>query len=137
MFRRRISALLALVLVSSLAFAQDTGRADQFRKIYEQKYSSKLVPLLTEVLRFPTVQDNTDARDRQQKWIETTGTALGFAVRNAGLITEVELPGPANAPVLGLVVHGDVQPVNESESQRSTILWSREERCRLRTWLRR
>jgi succinyl-diaminopimelate desuccinylase len=112
MFRRRTSVLLALVLASSIGFAQD---ADQIRKIYQEKYSSKLVPLLTEVLRFPTVQDNTDARDRQQKWIETTGTSLGFTVRHAGLITEVELPGPANAPVLGLVVHGDVQPVNETE----------------------
>ncbi len=36
-------------------------------------------------------------------------------MRNAGLVTEVELPGPEGAPVLGLVVHGDVQPVNEAE----------------------
>ena len=29
-------------------------------------------------------------------------------------MTEIELPGPPGAPVLGLVVHGDVQPVEES-----------------------
>jgi succinyl-diaminopimelate desuccinylase len=115
MFLRRTSALLALVFAATVAFAQNSDRADQVRNIYQQKYSSKLVPLLTEVLRFPTVEGNTDARDRQQKWIESIGTSLGFTVRNAGLITEVELPGPAGAPVLGLVVHGDVQPVNESE----------------------
>ena len=115
MFRRFALALLVLSLGSTVALAQASGNADQARKIYREKYSSKLVPLLTEVLRFPTVQDNSDARNRQQKWIETTGTGLGFTVRNAGLITEVELPGPANAPVLGLVVHGDVQPVNEAE----------------------
>jgi succinyl-diaminopimelate desuccinylase len=28
------------------------------------------------------------------------------------MVTEIELPGPAGAPVLGLVVHGDVQPVD-------------------------
>ncbi|HWE23538.1 MAG TPA: M20/M25/M40 family metallo-hydrolase, partial [Myxococcales bacterium] len=32
---------------------------------------------------------------------------------DAGSITEIELPGPAGAPVLGLMVHGDVQPVDE------------------------
>jgi succinyl-diaminopimelate desuccinylase len=115
MFRRLALTLLILSVASSTALAQTKGHADQVRKIYQEKYSSKLVPLLTEVLRFPTVEGNADARDRQQKWIETTGTAFGFTVRNAGLITEVELPGPANAPVLGLVVHGDVQPVNEAE----------------------
>jgi succinyl-diaminopimelate desuccinylase len=42
------------------------------------------------------------------------GRSLGFTVRDAGMVTEVELPGPAGAPVLGLVVHGDVQPVEEA-----------------------
>jgi predicted dipeptidase len=28
------------------------------------------------------------------------------------MVTEIELPGPPGAPVLGLVVHGDVQPVD-------------------------
>jgi predicted dipeptidase len=42
-----------------------------------------------------------------------TAAALGFVARDAGKITEIELPAPAkNAPVLGLVVHGDVQPVD-------------------------
>src|SRR4051812_23874555 len=100
----RRTAQLIVVLVASIAcFAQPTAHSQKVRRIYEQKYSSKLVPLLTEVLRFPTVEGNTDARDRQQKWIETAGTSLGLTVRNAGLITEVELPGPANSPVLGLV----------------------------------
>jgi succinyl-diaminopimelate desuccinylase len=31
------------------------------------------------------------------------------------LIDEIELPGPPNAPVLGLMVHGDVQPVEADE----------------------
>ena len=30
-------------------------------------------------------------------------------------LTELDLPGPEGAPVLGLVVHGDLQPVNASE----------------------
>ena len=106
------------LLVSSflllLCFGQ-TGTASQARSIYEQKYSTRLVPLLTQVLRFRTTEGNSSARDQQQKWIEGVGTELGFNVRPAGLVTEVELPGPEGAPVLGLVVHGDVQPVNEAE----------------------
>src|SRR3954447_21670324 len=112
---RRIALSLVVPIISVACLAQSAAQADRIRKIYEEKYSPQLVPLLTEVLRFPTVEGNTDARDRQQKWIESVGTSLGFSVRNAGLITEVELPGPANSPVLGLVVHGDVQPVNEAE----------------------
>ncbi len=108
--------LLALLSTSVACLAQDAHQhAEQARTIYKQRYSSKLVPLLTEVLRFPTVEGNTEARDQQQKWIEKVGTELGFTVRHAGLITEVELPANTNAPVLGLVVHGDVQPVNPAE----------------------
>src|SRR5437016_3126929 len=33
----------------------------------------------------------------------------------AGPVTGIELPGPPGAPVLGLVVHGDVQPVDEKQ----------------------
>lgn len=81
---------------------------------YDADESLKLVPLLVEVLRFPTVAGNTKAREDQQAWLRRTATSLGFVVRDAGLITEIELPGPPNAPVLGLAVHGDVQPVEES-----------------------
>ncbi|MCU1284008.1 MAG: hypothetical protein JWO13_358 [Acidobacteriales bacterium] len=108
-----------IVLAGSICVLRPCyGQADpslEARKIYEQKYSARLVPLLTQVLRFPTIEGNTSARDQQQKWIESIGTELGLNVRNAGLVTEVELPGPKDAPVLGLIVHGDVQPVNEAE----------------------
>ena len=111
-----ISAVLTLVAVSTTCLGQDAhSSAEQARDIYKQKYSSKLVPLLTQVLHFPTLEGNAEAREQQQKWIQSVGTDLGFTVRNAGLITEVELPADAGAPVLGLVVHGDVQPVNEAE----------------------
>jgi succinyl-diaminopimelate desuccinylase len=64
---------------------------------------------------FPTVKDNVEARRQQQAWLLATGTRLGFSVRDAGPITEIELPGPPDAPVLGLIVHGDVQPVSAAE----------------------
>ena len=68
------------------------------------------MPLLTEAIRFSTVKGNTGARDAQQAWLMKTAAALGFAARDTGKVVEVDLPGPAGAPVLGLVVHGDVQP---------------------------
>src|SRR6266851_176023 len=73
----------------------------------------KLEPLLVEVLRFPTVAGNDQARRDQQAWLLRTAADLGFEARDAGPVTEIELPGPPGAPVLGLVVHGDVQPVEE------------------------
>ncbi len=72
-----------------------------------------MVPLLEEAIRFPTYQGNSAARDAQQAWLQKTAAGLGFAARDAGKIVEVDLPGPAGAPILGLVVHGDVQPVDE------------------------
>ncbi len=80
-------------------------------KYYQRHLQARMVPLLREVLRFPTVQGDIKARDAQQAWLRKVGTELGLVVRDAGLVTEIELPGPEGAPVLGLVVHGDVQPV--------------------------
>jgi succinyl-diaminopimelate desuccinylase len=79
---------------------------------FDRVESKRLVPLLLEVLRFPTVQGDTEAREAQKRWLQKTAGDLGLTYRDAGLIAEVELPGPANAPVLGLMVHGDVQPVD-------------------------
>jgi succinyl-diaminopimelate desuccinylase len=101
---------LSLPLVLALPLlGQGAGKP---LKYYERHLQARMVPLLQEVLRFPTVQGDTKARDAQQAWLRKTGTELGLLVRDAGLVTEIELPGPKGAPVLGLVVHGDVQPVD-------------------------
>src|SRR5438874_4920281 len=65
-----------------------------------------LQPLLLEAIRFPTVAGNDQARLDQQQWLLRTAASLGLAARDAGPVTEIELPGPPGAPVLGLVVHG-------------------------------
>src|SRR5690349_20201119 len=110
-------AVLLFVLTLALKYgvAQTDRAAAQARRVYEHRYAARLVPLLTQVLHFPTTAGNTTARDRQQEWIAKQAAALGLKVQNRGLVTEVELSGPAGAPVLGLMVHGDVQPVNEAE----------------------
>ena len=74
-----------------------------------------LQSLLLEAIRFPTVAGNDQARLDQQQWLLRTAASLGLAARDAGPVTEIELPGPPGAPVLGLVVHGDVQPVDEKQ----------------------
>ncbi|HET9754514.1 MAG TPA: M20/M25/M40 family metallo-hydrolase [Myxococcales bacterium] len=79
------------------------------------KESSRLEPLLKEVIRFPTVAGNDQARRDQQAWLLRTAATLGLVARDAGPVTEIELPGPPGAPVLGLVVHGDVEPVDEAQ----------------------
>jgi predicted dipeptidase len=74
----------------------------------------QLLTLLTEVLQFRTVEGNDEAREAQKAWVIKTAHDLGLEARDAGLVTEVELPASVpNAPILGLVVHGDVQPVDE------------------------
>ena len=79
---------------------------------------SRLEPLLLEAIRFPTVAGDDQARIGQQQWLLRTAGSLGLTARDAGPVTEIELPGPEGAPILGLVVHGDVQPV---EAERWTV----------------
>src|SRR5437762_2871343 len=81
-------------------------------RLFDREQRRQLVPLLQEVLRFPTVAGNDRAHADQKVWLRRTAAALGLVARDAGPVTEIELPGPEGAPVLGLVVHGDVQPVD-------------------------
>jgi succinyl-diaminopimelate desuccinylase len=75
---------------------------------YEKHEAKQLVPLLTEVLRYPTHVHDAEAHLAQKEWLRNIGTSFSFVVRERGKITEIELPGPKGAPVLGLVIHGDV-----------------------------
>ena len=80
---------------------------------YDRAFAPRAAEMVAEAIRFPTVEGNDAAQAAQKQWLLRTATSLGFSVRDAGTVTEIEFPGPAGAPVLGLVVHGDVQPVDE------------------------
>src|SRR5687767_1203132 len=101
--------MLAFILAASLA-----ANTDRVLQRYEKHEAPRLVPMLSEVIRFRTYANNPDAHAQQKAWLMKTAADLGFVARDAGKITEIELAGPKNAPVLGLVIHGDVQPVDES-----------------------
>jgi len=96
------------MLIASLLLA--TVSATPVLEHYEQHESKQLVPMLVEVLRFPTHQFDAEAHAAQKVWLAKAAGELGFVTRDAGKVTEIELPGPEGAPVLGLVIHGDVQP---------------------------
>ncbi len=98
-----------------LATALATNPGAQLRTVYEARYADLLAPLLSSVVRFPTVAGDEAAFAAQRAWLSGAGGALGLVVRDAGTFTEVELPGPPGAPVVGLVVHGDVQPADARE----------------------
>lgn len=99
--------MLALVLAATLAANTDT-----VLQRYEKHEASHLVPMLSDVIRFQTYAGNAEAHAAQKEWLMRVANELGFVARDAGKITEIELPGPKNAPVLGLVIHGDVQPAD-------------------------
>ena len=80
---------------------------------YDAVGAPRAAPMLAEAIRFATVDGNDAAHAAQKEWLTRTATSLGFSVRDAGKVTEIELPGPPGATVLGLMVHGDVQPVDE------------------------
>ena len=83
---------------------------------YEARWAPRLVPMLVEVVRFPTYAGNSQAFAAQNAWLARTAAELGFAFHDTGPVIEIELPGPPGAPVLGLVVHGDVVPVSDNWS---------------------
>lgn len=79
---------------------------------YDKHEAKHLVPMLQEVLRFQTDAVHPEAHAEQKAWLMKAAKDLGFVARDAGKVTEIELPGPEGAPVLGLVIHGDVQPAD-------------------------
>jgi len=91
-----------------------TALAAQVQTRYDTAHAKQLVPMLQEVLHFRTYEHNDEAPPEQKEWVMRTAQSLGLEAHDAGPITEVDLPASdPNAPVLGLVVHGDVQPVDE------------------------
>jgi len=103
-----MNSLLALLLATTV-----TTNAAKVASEYDRVQSAQLVPMLSEVLRFPTIGGDDEARRNQQAWLLRTAKDLGFVARDAGPVTEIDLPATVdNAPILGLVVHGDVQPVD-------------------------
>ena len=107
---RRAAALAVAVVLAGCASPRS---AEEARRFYDRKLADQAVPLLQQAIRFPSYQGNIQARDAQHAWLARTAGSLGFTSHDRGKVFEVELPGPAGAPVLGLVVHGDVQPVEE------------------------
>ncbi|HTL98335.1 MAG TPA: Sapep family Mn(2+)-dependent dipeptidase [Holophagaceae bacterium] len=101
---------LAVLSVLSLS-AQDASKAWQ---AYEKHERARLLPWLSEVIHFPTVAGNAQAWTDQKAWLQARAQELGFPFRDTGAVFEIELPGPEGSPVLGLVAHGDVQPVDAS-----------------------
>src|SRR4051794_16420011 len=99
-----------MVLSAILLAATLKTNVASVTEIYDRDYAKKFAPMLTEVISFPTTQFDAEGHAAQKAWLAKTAHDLGFTYRDAGLIDEIELPGPPNAPVLGLMVHGDVQP---------------------------
>lgn len=101
--------LIASLVLAAAAVATPTG---QVVAHYDRNEAKHLVPMLVEVIRFPTHQFDAEAHVNQKAWLMKTAADMNFVARDAGKITEIELPGPEGAPVLGLVIHGDVQPAD-------------------------
>jgi len=100
------------LLIPILAATALTANIDKVIQRYDSVESKQLVPITSEAVRFATFEHNDEAHAAQKAWLMKTATELGFVTRDAGKITEIELPATSpDAPVLGLVVHGDVQPV--------------------------
>jgi predicted dipeptidase len=105
--------LIALGIGLGIAGCAGLQPRDELRAAYESRWAPRLVPMVMEVVRFPTYAGNTAAFVAQKAWLERTARELGFSYTDAGKVTEIELPATPGAPVLGLAVHGDVVPVDD------------------------
>jgi succinyl-diaminopimelate desuccinylase len=101
----RVQLAFFVCLAAPLGAEPSAGGA---RSIYHSEYEQRLVPLLSEAVRFPTVSVDAEAASRQRAWLQRVAMDLGLTFRDAGTVAEVELPGPQGAPVLGLMTHADV-----------------------------
>lgn len=100
------------MITTLILAATVSANAARVEQLYKKDYSERLVPMVSELVRFPTYAGNAEAFTNQKAWLFDVADELGFVARDAGKVTEIELPGPENAPVLGLVIHGDVQPAD-------------------------
>jgi hypothetical protein len=82
----------------------------------QTRWRPRLEPLLSEVMAFPDRRGPTRRRSRRSDggWPGSVASCGSWCATGTTM-TEVDLPGPEGAPVLGLVVHGDLQPVNPAE----------------------
>src|SRR5262245_61271721 len=103
---------MSWLLIVPFVFRVQTASALHNR--YQQNEARMLTPMLSEVLRFPTLAGNAKAQRDQMSWLRAVATKLGFTFRDAGTVAEVELTGPIGGTVLGLIVHGDVTAVDET-----------------------
>ncbi len=101
-------------VASAIAAAPDSV-AGKARAVYHKQYAASLPGMVAEAVRFPTLAGNPQAHEEQKLWLKSVAAKLGLQFRDRGTVTEVELAGPAGSPVLGLIVHGDVQPADASE----------------------
>src|SRR2546430_18324 len=88
------------------------ARVAMVQRQFDRADAQRLVPMLTEAIHFSTTQFDDEAKAAQKRWLEKSARDLGLVFRDAGPVVEIELSGPPAAPVLGLMVHGDVQPVD-------------------------
>ena len=116
MVRRGICKLIFQICVASAVYVPFAcaAQSTELHRAYEKNWAPRLVPMLTEVVRFQTFAGNDPAFADQKIWLADTAKRFGFSFKDAGKFSEIELPGPVGAPVLGLVVHGDVVPVDNN-----------------------
>lgn len=111
--RRRFVATCGVALS---ALACDTVRpgdrtSASVSRALDAELDAHLVPFLRALVAFPTVAGQLGAHEAQKAWLLAQAEAAGLVGQDADTFVAIDLPGPPGAPVMGLVVHGDVVPV--------------------------
>jgi len=104
--------MIPLILAAWIGVAPATQRFPGFSG--RDAGTRMMIRMMEVLIHFRTYQGNDEAIAQQKEWLIKAANYYGLQAHDTGRVVEIDLPASVpNAPVLGLVVHGDVQPVDE------------------------
>ena len=111
MLRRHFVTLLGPSVFAAACGPPPRNGPDNAVRLLDAELDTHFVPWLRDLVGFQTVAGQIGAHEAQKAWLLRQAAAAGLVGRDEGTFVEIELPSRPGAPVLGLVVHGDVVPV--------------------------
>jgi len=83
-----------MVLSAILLAATLQTKVASVTKIYDRDYAKKLVPMLTEVISFPTTQNDVEGHAQQKAWLAKTRATSASRIATQVWSMKSRFPAP-------------------------------------------